>query len=208
MVQFGENGRPTAILLLFRLSASAETGDPPANSVVASAHPGTYTYWYSPAREGRKGFVRVMWVRLARVTLAWVLVLAVPWGAFAAAAAPGALSHPAPAAAWFGDGAVPVSDEELESVSGDAVRIAVSAAIGAVSSAVAYVASSGDTSVGGIAAAAATGAVVGAVSGAFRTVKVVAEAGKTAIKAADVVYDAFVGLVEGALEGALSHLRP
>ena len=34
--------------------------------------------------------------------------------------------------------------------------------------------------------------------------KVVAEAGKTAIKAADVVYDTFVGLVEGALEGALS----
>lgn len=150
----------------------------------------------------KRGLIRVMQKRLCTVIIAGLIVLSLSWSAFAQ----GAAAPAGPAVPWFSGEAVPMTDDELAAVSGDASSIVVSAIVGAAGSSLAYAVSPGEKSLTGLAMAAAAGALAGTVSGTIRSAKLIAETGKAVVTATDVVIDAVAGMAEQVLASALSHL--
>ena len=142
--------------------------------------------------------------RLLCLTLSILLVLSLSWSAVASVAI-----APTPDVPWFGDDAevVPLNDEELAEVSGDANPIVVGAIGGAIGGAVAYLTSPGDKTVEGLLWSAGIGAVAGTVGSTFRTLATVAQGGKAVVSGVTAIVEGLAAAAEGALAGALSHLR-
>jgi len=139
----------------------------------------------------------------ATLIVSWLLVLSLSLNALASSSSL-ALD---PAVPWFSqDGATPLSDDEMDEISGEVNPLVAGAVAGAVTAAFNYATSPGEKSLTGLAKSVGVGALVGAAGGAATAAYKLATTGKAAMTLAETAWSTWTGANTGALSGALEHL--